>query len=307
MLHPLRRHALAAGLALALGSAPVAAQSQPAAPAPAAVVDADPALWVIRDKDTTIYLFGTVHLLRPGLSWFDEAVADAFKASDELKLEILPTENEAALTPVVMGLARDPKGRTIRDRLTAEQYAQYRARMTKLGLPPQGLEPFEPWFVMMVATVMDYVKRGHTPDAGSETVLTAAAKAARKPITAFETPEEQMRILDSIPEAEQVAGLVEWLTTEEEAAALWEDLVKAWAAGDPDKAGELMNREMGKSPAMAKLLLEDRNRRWVAALQERMKQPGTVFVAVGTGHLVGNNSVQALLAEKGIKAERIAY
>lgn len=306
MFHPLRRLACATGLAFALGHAAAPAEPQPAAPK-AVTVDADPALWVIRDKDTTIYLFGTVHLLRPGLGWFDEAVADAFKASDELKLEILPTEDDAALAPMVMSLARDPKGRTIRDRLTPTQHAQYRARMEKLGLPPQGLEPFEPWFVMMVATVMDYAKRGHTPEAGSETVLTAAAKEVGKPITAFETPEEQMRILDSIPEAEQMSGLIEWLGAEETAAAFWEDLVKAWAAGDPDKAGALMNREMAKSPAMAKLLLEDRNRRWVAVLQERMKQPGTVFVAVGAGHLMGNNSVQALLKEKGIKAERIAY
>lgn len=307
MARPAHRLALAALLFLGLAGAQAATDTKTARAPANAVVDADPALWVIRDADTTIYLFGTVHLLKPGLGWFDEAIADAFRASDELKLEILPTENEAAMAPLVMELARDPKGRTIRDRLTPAQHAAYAERMRKLGLPPEGLEGFEPWFVMMVATVVDYVKRGHMPDSGSEKVLENAAKAAGKPITAFETAEEQIRILDSMPEDEQLAGLVEWVGREDEVVAAWEELVKAWAAGDPEKAGELMNREMAGSPKSAKLLLEDRNRRWVAALEARMQQPGTVFVAVGAGHLMGDKSVQALLAEKGIRATRVAY
>jgi uncharacterized protein YbaP (TraB family) len=308
MARSVSRLALAALLSLGLAGAAQAGTDTKTARAPAnAVVDADPALWVIRDKDTTIYLFGTVHLLKPGLGWFDEAIADAFRASDELKLEILPTEDEAAMAPLVMELARDPKGRTMRDRLTPAQHAAYTDRMRKLGVPPEGLEGFEPWFVMMVATVVDYVKRGHMPDSGSEKVLENAAKAAGKPITAFETAEEQIRILDSMPEDEQLAGLVEWVGREEEAIAAWEELVKAWAAGDPDKAGELMNREMAGSPKSAKLLLEDRNRRWVATLEERMQKPGTVFVAVGAGHLMGDKSVQSLLKARGIEAKRIAY
>lgn len=308
MSRPVFRLALAALLSLGLaGAVQAATETKRAQPPANAVVDADPALWVIRDADTTIYLFGTVHLLKPGLGWFDEAIADAFRASDELTLEILPMDNEAALAPLVMQLARDPNGRTIRDRLSAEQHAAYVARMRKLGLAPEGMEPFEPWFVMMVASVVDYVQRGHMPDSGSEKVLTAAARAAGKPITAFETPEEQIRILDSLPEDEQLAGLVDWVRREDETTAAWEELVKAWAEGDPERAGRLMNREMAGSPVSAKLLLEDRNRRWVTAIEERMKKPGTVFVAVGAGHLMGDRSVQALLAEKGIKVTRIAY
>jgi hypothetical protein len=271
------------------------------------VVDADPALWVIRDADTTIYLFGTVHLLPPGLGWFDEAVEEAFRASDELTLEILPSDDEGSLAPMMVGYARDARGRTIRDRLTPVQYAAYVERLKGVGLPAEAMEPFEPWFVITVAAVMDYARRGYTADAGSETVLTAAAKSAGKRITAFETPEEQIRILDSTPENEQIDGLLAWVAEAEQVNAMWDELVQAWARGDPERAGALMNREMAKSPVTAKLLLEDRNRRWVAALQQRMSKPGTVFVAVGAGHLMGDMSVQALLKEKGLEAERIRY
>ena len=84
-------------------------------------------------------------------------------------------------------------------------------------------------------------------------------------------------------------------------------VVAAWAAGDPETAGALLNREMVKMPVSAKLLLEDRNRRWAAAIAKRMQEPGTLFVAVGAGHLMGDRSVQALLKEKGILAERLPY
>lgn len=291
------------GAAEAGGEPEAKAVSAPAA----AAVDADPALWVIRDSDTTIYLFGTVHLLKPGLSWFDEAVADAFKASDGLMMEILPVRDEAALVPAMMDLARDSRGRTIRDRLGPKLHAAYVARMAKIGLPPEPLEPFEPWFILTVATVMDYANRGHLPEHGSEKVLEAAAMAAGKPITAFETPDEQLRMLDSMPEDEQLAGLIDWVRAEDGVVVDWEELTRAWAAGEPERAGALMNREMAKAPVSAKILLEDRNRRWVSALTRRMAQPGTLFVAVGSGHLMGNRSVQELLAERGIKAERIDY
>lgn len=306
---PLVRLALAAFLSLSLAGFEAQANSRTKANDTAAngVVDADPALWVIRDADTTIYLFGTVHLLPPGLGWFDEAVAEAFAASDELTLEILPMEDEAALAPMMIGLARDARGRTIRDRLTPGQHAAYVERMKAIGMPPEAMEPFEPWFVITVASVMDYARRGYTSEAGSEKVLTAAAKPAGKRITAFETPEEQIRILDSTPENEQLDGLVEWVTNAEQTSAMWDELVQAWAKGDPERAGALMNREMAKSPVTAKLLLEDRNRRWVAALQQRMSKPGTVFVAVGAGHLMGDSSVQALLKAQGIEVERIPY
>ncbi|MCA6325505.1 TraB/GumN family protein, partial [Phenylobacterium sp.] len=90
-----------------------AAFSLAAAPALAAPRDADPALWMVRDADTTIYLFGTVHFLPKDLSWFDEAVADAFNASDELRMELLPVDDPASLGPLIMKLAVDPNGRTM--------------------------------------------------------------------------------------------------------------------------------------------------------------------------------------------------
>jgi len=285
-----------------------AALSLVAAPAFAAPSrDADPALWVMRDADTTVYLFGTVHLLPAGLSWFDDAVAKAFDASDELQMEILPVEDPASLAPLIMKLAVDPKGRTMAQRLSSDDHAAYRNALIHIGLPADQLEPLEPWFVALQASVLLYVKAGFDQKLGADEILTQAAKKAGKKLTAFETPEEQFSILDSTPEAEQLIGIRDLTYKSDQQMALLDKVLDHWAQGKAEEAGQLLNEEMKSTPETVRLLLTERNARWAKQLQVRMAQPGTVFVAVGAGHLAGANSVQDYLTRAGFKIERISY
>lgn len=269
--------------------------------------DADPALWVMRDSDTTVYLFGTVHFLPKDIAWFDEAVADAFAASDELRMELLPVDDPASLGPLVMKLAVDPKGRTMAQRLSPEDHAAYVKALQDLGLPAAQLEPLEPWFIGLQAVALMYAKAGYDPKSGAEEVLTQAARKAGKTITAFETPEQQFTMLDSTPEAEQLIGVRDLASGQDEALKMFSTLIGHWARGEAEEAGRLMNEEMKETPETARILLTDRNARWAADLKARMDRPGVVFVAVGAGHLTGKDSVQDLLAREGLKVERILY
>lgn len=269
--------------------------------------DADPALWVMRDADTTVYLFGTVHFLPKDIAWFDEAVADAFAASDELRMELLPVDDPASLGPLVMKLAVDPKGRTMAQRLSPEDHAAYVKALQDLGLPAAQLEPLEPWFIGLQAVALMYAKAGYDPKSGAEEVLTQAARKAGKTITAFETPEQQFTMLDSTPEAEQLIGVRDLASGQDEALKMFSTLIGHWARGEAEEAGRLMNEEMKETPETARILLTDRNARWAADLKARMDRPGVVFVAVGAGHLTGKDSVQDLLAREGLKVERILY
>jgi len=269
--------------------------------------DADPALWVMRDADTTVYLFGTVHFLPKDIVWFDEAVADAFAASDELRMELLPVDDPASLGPLILKLAVDPKGRTMAQRMSPEDHAAYVKAMQDLGLPAAQLEPLEPWFIGIQAVSLMYVKAGYDPKSGAEEVLTQAARKAGKTITAFETPEQQFAMLDSTPEAEQLIGVRDLANGQEEALKMFSTLLGYWARGEAEETGRLMNEEMKETPETARILLTDRNARWAADLKARMDRPGVVFVAVGAGHLTGKDSVQDLLARDGLKVERILY
>jgi uncharacterized protein YbaP (TraB family) len=288
-----RLTSLAVGLSLA------------AAPALAALRPAKPALWVVRDADTTLYLFGTVHLLPKDLAWFDAEVAKTFQASTELKLELLPQDDPTALAPLIIQHALDPRGRTMAQRLSPNDHAAYVQALQRLGLPAEAMEPMEPWFVTVTIASLLYTKAGLEPNHGVETVLAKAARQAGKPISALETPEQQFALLEATPEDEQLAMLQDLIQRPEEAQTLTRKIVDVWAQGDAEATGTLMNESMKRTPQTSRVLLSERNLRWAEQLQQRMARPGVVFVAVGAGHLTGTTSVQELLSKAGYRVERI--
>lgn len=288
-------------------SAAIAAEPVAAPVAAAAMRDADPALWVVKDKDTTIYLFGTVHLLKPGLSWFDDGVKAAFDKSDELRIEVVLPDDPASLAPLVISKAVDQTGRTMSSRLTEAQRQIYKDGFAKLGLDTAQMETLEPWFVGLQATMMLIAKAGYDPNSGAEQILKTAAVAAGKPVKGLETVEEQFGFLDSAPENEQIKSLMLVAEKSEEAIASFDAIVDSWSRGDVKKAGALLNEGMKETPQTAQILLYGRNARWAEWIDARLDQPGTVFVAVGAGHLAGNNSVQSYLGKRKVKVKRVKY
>lgn len=301
-------------LATALSGAAAQAQSPTptqAAPAPAKAAaptkDADPALWVVKDADTTIYMLGTVHVLKPGLTWFDEAVKDAFDKSDEMVIEVIqPTDQEAAMK-VMMPLAIDPDGPPLTEKLPAASRPKYAAAMTSLGMPPAALDKFEPWYVSVVLGLLPLQKAGYDPASGVEMQLTDAAKAVNKPVSALEGFEEQLGFFDTMPESDQIGLLVATVDEFGEVETTLDRMVERWGAGDSDALAKEMNDQLGKLPNVEKILLTDRNDRWADWIKARLDKPGTVFMAVGAGHLAGKNSVQEALTKRGIKTGRVKY
>jgi uncharacterized protein len=300
-----------AGLAVVLALPATAyAQAAPAqaAPAPAAATrDADPALWVVKDADTTIYLFGTVHVLKPGLSWFDEAVKAAFDKSDTVALEMImpdPAVAQGVTIKAAMAPQTDP---ALTAKLPEDTRPAYAAALTSLGMPANALDRFEPWFAAMTLSMAPLAKLGYDPNSGAEMTITAAAKAANKELIGLETFEQQIGFFDTLPADLQVKFLANTVKEFDNVGPLLDKMVAQWSAGDPDALGKTMNEEMRKTPEVGKVLLSDRNARWADWISARMAKPGTVFIAVGAGHLAGPDSVQAYLAKHNLKAERIQY
>lgn len=278
-----------------------------AAESSAAVTDVDPALWVVKDEDTTIYLFGTVHVLKPGLGWFDDAVKRAFDKSDQLMLEIVLPEDPGEMAQKMIPLALDQSGKTISSRLSADELKAYQAAMTGLGIPVAQFDRFEPWFAAMTLSIAPLAQLGYDPEQGAEKQLTAAAKAAAKPVSGLETVDQQLGFFDGLPEKQQLAFLNSVVKDIDKLGPTLDKTVVLWGKGDTEALAVAMNESMAATPELAKVLLFDRNQRWADQLKARMDQPGTVFVAVGAGHLAGEHSVQDFLKERGLTAERIEY
>ena len=286
--------------------APAAVEAlDPVKAAPAAIKDVDPALWVVKDEDTTIYLFGTVHILKPNLSWFDEGVKQAFEGSDRLVLEMV--EPTAAESQALFGkLAIDKSGKTLRSKMSDADRAIYETAMTKTGLPAEALDPFDPWAAAVTLSVISMQKQGFDINSGAEKQLTAAANAAKKPIGGVETMEFQLGVFDSMPESEQIRFLVETAKVVESSSNMMDKMVELWGTPDPDGLGQLMNEGL-TSRALYDALLTRRNANWAKWIKAEMDKPGTTFMAVGAGHLAGPTSVQNLLPAYGLSADRVAY
>jgi len=301
---------IAAALMFLAPHAPVAARPAAAPPlsAPPAAdtthIAATPALWVVKDADTTIYLFGTIHLLAPRYDWLEGPVKQAFERSDELVVETVPPEGEEAQR-IVTRLAVDPDGRSLRAKLPRRIAARYAKELAAAGLPANALDRYRPWFAALSLSMLQYNKMGLEPGSGVDQRLIAAARAAGKPVDPLEGFEQQLDFLATLSDRDQLRFLRLSLDDAQEAPKVIGKLTSAWATGDEDALAREMNKGMGKMPALARLLLDDRNARWAQWIKARLDRPGTVFVAVGAGHLGGRASVQAALAKLGIASERV--
>ena len=297
---------LLAGCARTADEGPASNASVAASAGAAGTVDADPALWLVKDRDTNIYLFGTIHLLKPGLSWFDEAIRHAYNRADEVVFEIL--EPEAALAQsTVMRLAVDRDGPPLRQKLPADVRARYDAAMTKLGVPAAAFDQFEPWFATVTLSVVALQKAGYDTNSRSEKTILSSDKGGGKKLGQLETFEQQLGFFDTLDEKAQITLLDQTVRDLDKMDSEFPKLVDAWAKGDPDRLGALLNEALRASPKLSKVLLADRNARWAQWIDDRLDRPGTVFIAVGAGHLAGGDSVQAMLGKRGLKAQRVRY
>lgn len=293
-----------------LGTTAASAQAPAPAPAPAvatvALPDADPAIWVVKDPDTTIYLFGTFHALDGKRDWFNDEVKTAFDKSSELVLEIPPVEDKAAMAPIIMKYALDSSGKPLSEKLSPAAREKLAKAFGDIGLPAAGYEKFKPFFATLTLVMASAQKLGYTGESGAEATLTKAAKDSKKPIGALETVEYQMQLFANLSEADQITMLEQALNELDKIAPMFTQMNDTWSNGDAEGMAKLMNEMDAQSPKLHKALLTDRNANWAKWIDERLDKPGVVFMGVGAGHLGGKDSVQDLLAKRGIKAERVA-
>ena len=275
-------------------------------PTPPADTTADPALWVVKDADTTIYLFGTVHVLKPGLSWFDGGVKTAFDASDTLVLELVMPP-DAEMQKIVADLGTHAPGKPLPDELPPVEAAKMRAALPEYGLSPDALDNSDPWLAATMLSVLPLRQLGYDDKQGAELILTNAAKAAGKKIEGLETARQQLGYFDTLPLPAQRKLLIETIDELPQAGAKIDQAVAAWRKGDADALAKLVNGDTTASPEVTQALLINRNHNWADWISKRMQRPGTVFVAVGAGHLAGSTSLQVELAKRGLTVERVHY
>ncbi|MEM9668024.1 MAG: TraB/GumN family protein [Pseudomonadota bacterium] len=276
---------------------------------PAASAVAGPALWRVADEDTTVFLFGTVHVMRPETEWLKDEIVTIIKDADAIYLEA-DVEGAAAQNAVVeavtrLGLYTD--GSTLSDRLDASEEEELDDALEVLGVPPSGFDNLQPWFAAIQLSDVHLQNQGFSRNAGVERVLGDAASAAGVPKRFLETGAEQIELLASISEDGQIAMLVETARQIEEEPDLLDVMITEWLEGDVQSLGALIAEdETFVSAETTAIMLTDRNRNWARQIDELLEQEaGEYFVAVGAAHLVGEDSLQDQLKGFGHIADRL--
>lgn len=267
---------------------------------------ATPAVWVLRDADTIIYLTGTVHLLPSDVDWRNGPIVQAMTAAQTLATELSPLELDrvAETAPQFLyGPTATPHADRFEPNLRND-FLQHSAKQLPRVATPERLDD---WALALMLAQSVASKAGFVGDNGMDNGLIETFRKSGKQQTGLETAADQFGQFDAIPLAEQRVMLNRLMG--EIAAGHADDRLRetidAWARGDADALGAIIARDAAVAPATHRLLLVDRNRRWTAWIARRMDAPGTVLVAVGAGHLVGPGSLREVLTAQGLTPQRL--
>lgn len=290
-------------LVIALGALCLAscATAQPAVEGPP-----QPALWAVRDADSTLYLYGTIHMRKQGAAWGGPAAEAALAEAQEVWTEVeVDPAREDAVRPLVARYGFDTT-RSLSSQLSPERAAQLKAVVAGLGLPMQNMEAMKPWLASLTLSVVPMLQAGYDPKSGVDQTIDRVAEAAGKRMRWFESSEEQIQFLSGFDQALQIQMLEDTLDEAGEGPAMLAEMERAWEMGDDAKLADEMVAELRTEfPQLYEVLLSRRNAAWTDVLAKELDGAGVDFVAVGAAHLAGPDSVQAMLQKRGYRVERV--
>lgn len=289
-----------AGLTLALS--PAVAQSETDAPA----------IWAMSDEDNTVYLLGTVHILHPDTEWRTAYLGELLDEVEQVWFEADTVSEEATaqMAQLIPQLAVSPTGTPLTGMLSEEAQANLAIIAQRLGISAEqlaaGIDPLQPWFASLQIAVAQMQAAGFDPESGVELALRQHVQGQDKQFHYLETAEEQLRFLADMPLEIQLSNFELGLQEAVDNPDMLDDLVSAWARGDMERLNTIMNEDMREeTPELYEVILVQRNRNWIPEIAAALDGDEDVLVAVGAGHMPGDEGVIALLQAQGLEVRRV--
>lgn len=270
----------------------------------AGAAHAQPPVWTVRDADSELLLFGSVHVLPDGLDWRPAALIESLAKAEDVWFEMpmdLESEAQSARLAAARGLL--PAGQSLQQLLPPRSWERLLAAAQRYRLSPDMLARMEPWLAEVALSGAVYQLAGASPAKGVEKQLhaTAPPSARRK---AFETPEQQIAFFDEAPLADQIASLEHSLEEIEQDPEAFSTLVGAWMAGDLAELQRIaIDPLRAAAPVIYRRVVTERNAVWTRELDLRLKGAGRSVVVVGVGHLIGPEGLPARLRALGYSVE----
>ena len=264
-------------------------------------------LWRAAGQSNSVYLLGSIHLLRPGDYPLPTAIDAAYEEAEVLVMELdmddldsIQAQQLFASSGVLQG------GKTLRDLMGEPAYEQARAAADAIDIPIEMLAQSEPWLAAVTVEMMMFYRIGFNPMLGVEMQLVSQAGRDGKPIEGLETAAEQTAFLDGLSLDTQRDMLLQTL---EESAGIEEsidEIIRAWRYGDIAALESGLLQDLEKNEELSEALVNRRNRRWVTQISELLDDSDDYLVVVGALHLIGDQGVPELLAKAGVKIVQLS-
>jgi uncharacterized protein len=261
------------------------------------------ALWEVHGKHNTVYLMGSIHVLRPSDYPLAPAMLKAYGDAKALFMEVDLNEMDSIkMQTELMASARLPEGKTLPAIMGDQRYKRAQTLAQEVGVDIGIFDAFAPWFVAEAISQLQLQQLGFQPKAGVEMFFLDKARADGKSVAGLETIHDQIALFDGMSMDSQADYLISSL---EEAHDLPKEvgaMVHAWAAGNTQWFADQLKSEIGRDPVLYQSVLVARNRKWIPKIEALLNDDRNYLVIVGTGHLVGQGSVIDLLKKDGIEA-----
>ena len=284
--------------ALSLAFSPIAARDS------AAHADA-PAIWKVDGPKGRVFLFGSFHLLPANVKWRTPVLDSAL---NEAGVVVFETDLAGAQDPQIEqaliakhGLL--PPGQTLRGVLSTSTYAELERTARGLGIPPPSLAPLRPWLAAVTLGVQFVINHGFDPNNGVEQQVVVWAKANGKGVVSLETNESQLRVFADLTREQEIALLAVTLRQVRETPKMLGELLAAYRKGDLAALERILNIGFDDFPVLRSRILKDRHDKWLPRIEKMIADGRTYMIIVGAAHLVGPDSVIAMLRAKGVKVE----
>lgn len=265
-----------------------------------------PALWQVSDPDTSIYLFGTFHLLPPGHRWATPAISDAVAKSGQLYVETLIDERHPEKLAAELGRVGFADNLPpLANRVDPTLRPQLATAIKASGIPATYFDKMKTWAAAFTLVGTQYRSLGLKGEAGVEPALRKEFEAAGKPVGQLETNSEQLGFFNTLSLGAQRTFLEGAISQPDKVRGEFADMLASWTRGDVAGIARSFNADLADSPELKAALLARRNANWARWIEQRMQQPGTLMVAVGAGHLAGDDSVITMLQSQGYKVTRV--
>lgn len=263
-------------------------------------------LWKVSGPTSTVYLLGSIHLLKKTDYPLDPVIETAFTNSRIAAFETDMAKMESPETMLsMMGKVMLPSGETLEDHLTPTTYALFTNHVNKSGLPLIMFNQMKPLLAVTALAVMELKKLGLEPEYGVDKYFSERATKEKKRLVPLETVEFQINLLTGFSKEENELVAKTSLADMDKMLTEFKDIISAWKTGDSSQLEKFLNEATQQSPAIFKRLLTDRNHNWIPKIEEFLAGKENAIVIVGAGHLVGKEGVVDLLQKKGLKVTQL--